>query len=523
MNIKEAKQQIKNTITAYLTKDENGRYLIPTEKQRPVFLLGAPGIGKTAIMKQIAEEVGIGLLSYSMTHHTRQSVLGLPFIEHKTYGGKEYSISEYTMSEIIASVYDVMEVSGIKEGILFIDEINCVSETLAPIMLQFLQYKVFGRHRVPDGWIVVAAGNPPEYNDSVREFDVATWDRLKRVDVTPDFEVWKEFAYKTAVHPTIITYLSIKRNNFYDIASTVDGKTFVTARGWDDLSQMIYLYEKNDIEVDIKLISQYLQNKKIAADFANYYALYNKYKNDYQIETIMQGKADDTLFSRAQNANFDEKYSLIGLLLDGNNAKMRAVVQEEKAVVKQMEILRHFAALRTASESPVRLLEQVISQKEQSLQSLKVAGGLSLEDEVATERAIATLREKAITIAQAIDHNIAVNVLKKDITNAATKMKQHAQEISAMLSNTFHFCDEVFGEQEISIFMVELTANPYSAEFVSKYGCPEYFAHNKNLLIYERGLDIVKQIEQIYDYEAQDSQSGVIAYKHNDDDKYTTR
>ena len=51
------------------------------------------------------------------------------------------------MSEIIASVYDMMERIGLKEGILFLDEINCVSETLAPAMLQFLQYKIFGRHR----------------------------------------------------------------------------------------------------------------------------------------------------------------------------------------------------------------------------------------------------------------------------------------------------------------------------------------------------------------------------------------
>ena len=85
----------------------------------------------------------------------------MQFIEKKNYGGKEYSVSEYTMSEIIASVYDLMEDTGLTEGILFIDEINCVSETLAPSMLQFLQYKTFGRHKVPHGWIVVTAGNPP--------------------------------------------------------------------------------------------------------------------------------------------------------------------------------------------------------------------------------------------------------------------------------------------------------------------------------------------------------------------------
>lgn len=78
MNIKEAKEQIEQTAAVYLTKDEYGNYLIPVEKQRPVFMLGAPGIGKTAIMEQIARELGIALVSYSMTHHTRQSALGLP-------------------------------------------------------------------------------------------------------------------------------------------------------------------------------------------------------------------------------------------------------------------------------------------------------------------------------------------------------------------------------------------------------------------------------------------------------------
>ena len=107
MNIKQAKEDIKNAVSAYLTKDQFGNYVIPIERQRPIFLMGAPGIGKTAIMEQIAQELQIGLVSYSMTHHTRQSALGLPFIVKKTYGGEEYSVSEYTMSEIIASIYDL--------------------------------------------------------------------------------------------------------------------------------------------------------------------------------------------------------------------------------------------------------------------------------------------------------------------------------------------------------------------------------------------------------------------------------
>lgn len=223
MNIAEAKKQIINAMQAYFDKDEFGSYTLPPQRQRPVFLLGAPGIGKTAIMEQIAQELQVGFVAYSMTHHTRQSALGLPFIAQKTYGGQVYDVSEYTMSEIIAAVYDCMEETGKREGILFLDEINCVSETLTPAMLQFLQYKVFGRHKVPDGWIVVTAGNPPEYNRSARDFDLATWDRLKRIEVEPDFEAWRAYAVAQGVHPAVITYLDIERGHFYRVETTVDG------------------------------------------------------------------------------------------------------------------------------------------------------------------------------------------------------------------------------------------------------------------------------------------------------------
>ena len=153
MNIKEAKQELVNTVRAYTRKREDGSYVIPLERQRPMLLMGPPGIGKTAILAQVAEECGVGLVAYTMTHHTRQSAIGLPLISHENFQGKEYAVTEYTMSEIIASVYRCMEETGLSEGILFLDEINCVSETLAPTMLQFLQKKTFGTHKIPDGWM----------------------------------------------------------------------------------------------------------------------------------------------------------------------------------------------------------------------------------------------------------------------------------------------------------------------------------------------------------------------------------
>ena len=501
MNIKQAKEQIKNAMTAYFTKNEYGEYKIPIERQRPVFLMGPPGIGKTAIMEQVASELGVGLVSYSMTHHTRQSALGLPFIVQKTYGGKEYDVSEYTMSEIIASVYDMTEQTGLKEGILFLDEINCVSETLAPSMLQFLQYKIFGRHRVPDGWIVVTAGNPPEYNNSVREFDIVTWDRLKRVDVEPDYDVWKEYAYNYGVLPVITTFLDIKKDCFYKIESTVDGKSFVTARGWSDLSDMIRLYEQHKLKVDESLIGQYLQNRRIAKDFAVYYDLFKKYQSDYQVDKILDGKADDTILERAKNARFDERLSLLGLLLDGAIGELREVCHFENTQTQLLEALK---AVRTELTKPgadaEKAVEKQIAAKQKAIQTAKTAGTLSQDDLRALHSAIEALEaEKAILQKEkpqtAAD---AFKLLKADFDKRTKALKKQAADAGKQLSNLFKFCEEVFGDgQELLILVTELTISYYGAHFISRFGCKEYFAHNKELLFYERQKEIITELENL--------------------------
>ena len=501
MNIKEAKEQIRNAMKAYFTKDSFGNYIIPIERQRPIFLMGPPGIGKTAIMEQVASELGVGLVSYSMTHHTRQSALGLPFIEKKIYGGTEYSVSEYTMSEIIASVYDMMERTGLTEGILFLDEINCVSETLAPAMLQFLQYKIFGRHRVPAGWIVVTAGNPPEYNNSVREFDIVTWDRLKRIDVEPDYDVWKEYAYKKGIHPAILTYLDIKKSDFYKIETTVDGKSFVTARGWSDLSDMMKLYEQHGIAIDEKLVAQYLQNKKIAKEFAIYYDLFQKYKSDYQVDRIIAGKAPMEIKDRAKMARFDERLALLGLLLDAITGELKQVCLSEQALTELLNTLKNVRLeLARPNADAAASVQKQIGVLEKKIQTGKLASTLSSDAEYACRSAISALEAMAASLKEKApaDGAAAFQLLKGSFDSRTKALKKQAEDVGKQLSNVFLFCEEVFGEgQELLILVTELTISYYGAHFISRYGCKEYFAHNKELLFYERQKEIITELEKL--------------------------
>ena len=500
MNIKEAKEQIRNAMTAYFTKDGNGEYIVPIEKQRPVFLMGPPGVGKTAIMEQIAAEMGVGLLSYSMTHHTRQSALGLPFIQHKSYKGMEYDISEYTMSEIIASVYGMMEETGVEEGILFLDEINCVSETLAPVMLQFLQYKVFGRHRVPNGWMVVTAGNPPEYNHSVREFDIVTWDRLKRIDVEPDFNTWKEYAYERFVHPSILTYLEIKKDDFYKVESTVDGKTFITARGWDDLSQMIRLYEQHHLPVDEKLISQYIQNPKISRSFAQYYDLFNKYKSDYQVERILDGTAGDAIIFRARDAGFDERLSLIGLLLDAVSASARDCNDAETVLRDIIEHMKVFKTmLSSPSDVPQRKMEERITIQNEKINSMQKSGSAS-PDRIKQMKTVRNILQEYSKLITGADPDQALAAIKKDFNARRDTLNKAIKATQVQLTNLFLFLEKAFDEgQETLIVVTELTSNTHTARFIGRYGGEEYFRHHKELLFYERQKELISRIEELED------------------------
>ena len=494
MNIKRAKQEIRDSIEAYLSKDEFGEYRIPAIRQRPILLMGPPGIGKTQIMEQIARECGIALVSYTITHHTRQSAVGLPFIVKKNYGEEEFSVTEYTMSEIISSVYDKMEKTGLREGILFIDEINCVSETLAPMMLQFLQGKTFGNQKVPEGWIIVTAGNPPEYNKSVREFDVVTLDRIKKIDVEADFDVWKEYAYQQGIHPAVISYLELRRKNFYRVENTVDGKIFATARGWEDLSRLIQVYEILGKTIDREVVYQYIQHKMIARDFAGYLALYYKYRTDYKVEDILKGQWDSVTLGKIRTASLDEHLSIVSLL----NGRLGRLFTEcylmDAYLTKLYEYMVYFRENQDSLTA-----EDLLKKAASDMEADKKSELLTKQQERIQKRVVSFLEKAAGLKAGAkTEAEIGDYDNTKTLFQAETDAYDAGTEETALtLQNVFDFMEAAFGDsQEMVAFMTELNANYYSLWFIRENGSDQYYRHNRGLLFDDRQKMILGQMEE---------------------------
>lgn len=518
MNIKEAKMEVEQAVKIYLEKDENGEYRVPLVRQRPLFLVGAPGIGKTAIMEQVAEDLDIALVSYSMTHHTRQSAIGLPYLKEINYGGKTYTKSEYTMSEIIASVYDVIEKTGRKEGILFLDEINCVSETLAPAMLLFLQYKRFGNQQVPEGWVVVTAGNPPQFNKSVKEFDVATQDRLKMLSIDADFGCWKEYAYNAGIHPAIMAFLESNSKWFYGIKTTVDGQQYITARGWEDLSTEIQAYERHGFPVTQELIMEYVTDKECARKFAVYYDLFKKYRVDYAISDILKGNINSGAIQKAQAAKFDERLSIISMLMEAIGTSAKSVVTETEAlehVVKKLRVIKKKSSAETPSI--YELLSEEVADIKEEMDKAKQANALSSSKKSVMLREIKLFekykekfmdassekaKEKAKEEGKKIDtsNSAMFALVKKDFQGDVKRMQKAADNCTSSMENAFKYMEAAFGdEQEMTLFVAELTVNKNIANFIAKNGSDAYYKHNKSMLVYDQDAQLSGEIDQMLD------------------------
>ena len=499
MNIKQAKEEIKHTVQAYLSKDAFGEYKIPAVRQRPVLLIGPPGIGKTQIMEQIARECEIGLVAYTITHHTRQSAVGLPFIKEEQYDGKTYSVTEYTMSEIIASVYRKIEESGRKEGILFIDEINCVSETLAPTMLQFLQCKTFGNQAVPEGWIIAAAGNPPEYNKSVRDFDMVTLDRVRCMNIEADLGVWKEYAREKRLNSAILSYLELRPKNFYRVEADVDGLQFVTARGWEDLSNLMDVYEELGIPVDEEIIHEFLRHEDVAEDVSAYFDLYKKYQDDYGIAEILEGKVKPSVYARIDQAAFDERLSVVNLLLDGVSNVFYQIQREREITDAWYDFLKEYRQKLKNSLQAKGIFETILAEKTASDEQNEKQQFVS---KAQSDRA-RSLNEKLKECAKKIVAEETINIeetalfalAKEPFDAQCEKLQSLENQGIETLEHAFTFMEQAFSDgQEMVVFVTELTITPEIAVFLSEHRIERYETYKDQLLIGTKRAEILSEI-----------------------------
>lgn len=326
--IAKAKAAIKDGITAYLNKDEAGIYRMKEVNCLPFYLEGAPGIGKTEIVCQIADEMNIGFVSFSMVHHTRNSLLGLPVIKDLENGDKYTS---YTMSEVIAKVFESVA-DGHEEGILLLDEFPCMSESVMPAMLAFLQTKNIGTHTLPRGWVIVLCGNPAKYNKQSRSFDAAVTDRIRKIEIEYSLYDFCAYAEKNNFNSVILSYLDNHPEHIYRFVKAKDKDELVTCRGWENLSHALDLYEELGQSIDVPCVQQFIKSEEIASAFTEYYKQQMCGMTEIERKNIFAGKISKELVNKYSILNFEQKWNTCAYMMGYVNKSAAKVLHTNEVM-----------------------------------------------------------------------------------------------------------------------------------------------------------------------------------------------
>jgi len=293
-----------------------------------------------------------------------------------------------------------------------------------------------------------------------------------------------------------VSYLDIRKDNFYRIETTVDGMQFATARGWEDLSELIVAYEKLGIRVGRDVVGQYIQLPRIAKDFSGYLELYYKYRRTYHVDDILRGTWTPVTASELRAAPFDEKLSVMSLLLSRMSESSQLTRIQDTLVTALHGTLKEFKQ-RLEMETAQTILTDQIRQRQALMKREKDAGHLEKEYRELKQREINVLddyrrrlQREDIQTAESVMENI-----RGWFGTDVAKRKELGMAASTQFDNAFRFLEETFGQsQELVIFVTEITAGYDTSWFVENFGCDAYFRHNRDLLFDDTRHRITEKI-----------------------------
>ena len=199
-------------------------------------LHGRPGVGKTMIVQQLADEIGAQLFDLRLTTIEPQDLRGLPYYDH-------------TQKKTVWYRPEDLPDDPAQPAILFLDELTAASPYLQPTVYGLLQERRVGRHALPDNVMIIAAGNTVEDGAVAYEMGTALSDRLIHMEVIPDADDWVgSYALQKALHPSVIAFIKSRPDLFDTSEATLRrGQTIAaTPRSWERVSQIMYAAHARD-------------------------------------------------------------------------------------------------------------------------------------------------------------------------------------------------------------------------------------------------------------------------------------
>ena len=196
------------------------------ESKIPVFIWGAPGIGKSSIVKQVAKERGLEFTDLRLSLMDPTDLKGIPFFD------KENNEAVWAKPNFLPKDPD-------SQGILFLDEINTAPPSVQASAYQLVLDRKVGDYELPSGWSIVAAGNNESDRGVVYRMPPPLANRFVHLDMEVDFEDWKTWAYKNGIDNSVIGFLNFDKEKIFLFDPAKNEKSFPTPRSWEYVDKVL--------------------------------------------------------------------------------------------------------------------------------------------------------------------------------------------------------------------------------------------------------------------------------------------
>ena len=301
-------------------------------------------------------------------------------------------------------------------------------------------------------------------------------DRIRYINVETDYYVWKEYAISSHIHPMILSYLELKPNHFYTVSTSVDGMEFVTARGWEDLSHLLYTYEKMNLEISQDTIYEYLHHEDIAEDVFAYYLVYKKYQDDYGIDDILNGNVSSQIYARLFNANFDERVSVVNLVMDGLLRNVMQYSFEKNCTNLWYGFLKEYR--KKMDSSYKACVKEFMDIYHDKVQSELLSVRQKHEYDVVLEQI------QKVNVDEALSPKDRFEQCTKSFFEQKNKLDTMDESLKIQIENGFEFMESAFKNgQEMTIFVTNLTMSSEMALYLSSHTIEVYEKYKQVLLI----------------------------------------
>ena len=207
-----------------LSQAELPEFLLNVALVRPVFIWGAPGIGKSSLVTEFARQLGLPCVSLLGSQLAPEDLIGVPQIEG--------DVSRFCPPSNIARDHPYC---------LFLDELNACSHEVQKAFYSLIHERRVGEYQLPEGSIVIGAGNRAQDSAIVKPMSSALINRMVHVHLRVSRRDWLVWARRSQIHSWVLTYLELRSDHLWSAPPKTE-EPFSTPRSWHMVSDALYEY-----------------------------------------------------------------------------------------------------------------------------------------------------------------------------------------------------------------------------------------------------------------------------------------